>query len=121
MREGSAFGVSHWEPSLGGEQSGDIGVHGQRAYFRTPGKASRNKRLRNFPEARFAPCTWLGRPTGFFGLCVLQLANLAEFPVQGLGCAGAGVEPPTAGLIRSTWPTQANLQLRRESRGPLGH
>jgi uncharacterized protein len=42
----------------------NIAVHGQRAYFRTPGKASKNKRLRNFPEARFAPCTWLGRPTG---------------------------------------------------------
>jgi hypothetical protein len=42
----------------------NIAVHGQCAYFRTPGKASKNKRLRNFPEARFAPCTWLGRPTG---------------------------------------------------------
>ncbi|MDQ4008168.1 MAG: PPOX class F420-dependent oxidoreductase, partial [Actinomycetota bacterium] len=42
----------------------NIAVHGQRAYFRTPALASKNKRLRNFPEARFAPCTWLGRPTG---------------------------------------------------------
>jgi uncharacterized protein len=42
----------------------NIAVHGDRAYFRTPGKASKNKRLRNFPVARFAPSTWLGRPTG---------------------------------------------------------
>lgn len=41
-----------------------IAVHGQRAYFRTPARASKNKRLRNFPEARFAPSTWRGRPTG---------------------------------------------------------
>jgi uncharacterized protein len=42
----------------------NIAVRGQRAYFRTPGKASKNKRLRNFPDVRFAPCTWRGRPTG---------------------------------------------------------
>ena len=28
----------------------NIAVRGDRAYFRTPGKASKNKRLRNFPE-----------------------------------------------------------------------
>jgi uncharacterized protein len=42
----------------------NIAVDGQRAYFRTPARASKNKRLRNFPEVRFAPCTWRGRPTG---------------------------------------------------------
>jgi uncharacterized protein len=42
----------------------NIAVHGDRAYFRTPGRASKNKRLRNFPQVRFAPCTWRGTPTG---------------------------------------------------------
>jgi PPOX class probable F420-dependent enzyme len=42
----------------------NIAVHGHCGYFRTPALASKNKRLRNFPEVRFAPCTWLGRPTG---------------------------------------------------------
>jgi uncharacterized protein len=42
----------------------NIAVHGRRAYFRTPALASKNKRLRNFPEVRFAPCTWRGRATG---------------------------------------------------------
>lgn len=39
-------------------------VDGDRAYFRTPGRASKNKRLRNFPEVRIRPCTWAGKPTG---------------------------------------------------------
>jgi PPOX class probable F420-dependent enzyme len=39
-------------------------VDGERAVFRTPGKASKNKRLRNFPEVRIRPCTWAGKPTG---------------------------------------------------------
>ena len=26
--------------------------------FRTPGKAAKNKRLRNFPEVQIRPCTW---------------------------------------------------------------
>ena len=30
----------------------NIAVRGDRAYFRTPGKASKNKRLRNFPEVQ---------------------------------------------------------------------
>ena len=42
----------------------NIAVDGDRAFFRTPGRASKNKRLRNFPEVRFRPCTWRGRPTG---------------------------------------------------------
>lgn len=37
--------------------------HGH-AYFRTPAKASKNKRLRNFPNVRIRPCTWSGKPTG---------------------------------------------------------
>jgi PPOX class probable F420-dependent enzyme len=42
----------------------NIAVQGDRAYFRTPALASKNKRLRNFAEVRFATCTWRGRPTG---------------------------------------------------------
>ena len=42
----------------------NIAVQGDRAYFRTPGRASKNKRLRNFPEVQVRPCTWSGKPTG---------------------------------------------------------
>ncbi len=42
----------------------NLAVEGSRAFFRTPGRAAKNKRLRNFPEVRFCPCTWRGRPTG---------------------------------------------------------
>jgi PPOX class probable F420-dependent enzyme len=42
----------------------NIAVHGDRAYFRTPGAASKNKRLRNYPDVRFRACTWAGKPTG---------------------------------------------------------
>ena len=42
----------------------NIAVQGDHAYFRTPGKASKNKRLRNFPEVQIRPCTWSGKPTG---------------------------------------------------------
>ena len=41
----------------------NIAVRGDGAYFRTPGKASKNKRLRNFPEVQIQPCTWSGKPT----------------------------------------------------------
>jgi PPOX class probable F420-dependent enzyme len=42
----------------------NIAVEGDCAYFRTPAKASKNKRLRNFPEVQIRPCTWSGKPTG---------------------------------------------------------
>jgi uncharacterized protein len=42
----------------------NVAVQGDRAYFRTPGRASKNKRLRNFPEVRIQPCSWSGNPTG---------------------------------------------------------
>lgn len=42
----------------------NIAAEGNHAYFRTPGRASKNKRLRNFPDVRVAPCTWSGKPTG---------------------------------------------------------
>jgi uncharacterized protein len=41
----------------------NVAARGDRAYFRTPGKASKNKRLRNFPEVQIRPCTWSGKPT----------------------------------------------------------
>ncbi|MBP1161349.1 PPOX class F420-dependent oxidoreductase [Rhodococcus sp. PvR099] len=42
----------------------NIAVDGSHTYFRTPGRASKNKRLRNFPEVRMWPCIWSGKPTG---------------------------------------------------------
>jgi hypothetical protein len=41
----------------------NVAARGDRAYFRTYGKASKNKRLRNFPEVQIRPCTWSGKPT----------------------------------------------------------
>ena len=42
----------------------NVAVQADRAFFRTPGKASKNKRLRNYSDVRFRPCTWRGKPTG---------------------------------------------------------
>ena len=42
----------------------NIAVDGERAYFRTYAKAGKRKRLRNFPDVRFCPSTFRGRPTG---------------------------------------------------------
>lgn len=42
----------------------NIAVQGDRAYVRTYDKAWKSKRLRNFPEVRFAASTMRGRPTG---------------------------------------------------------
>ena len=39
-------------------------VDGDRIYFRTWSKAGKAKRLRNFPELRFAASDWRGRPHG---------------------------------------------------------
>jgi PPOX class probable F420-dependent enzyme len=41
-----------------------IAVDADRAYIRTYAKAGKSKRLRNFPEVRFCPSTFRGRPTG---------------------------------------------------------
>lgn len=41
-----------------------IAVQGDHAYIRTYDKSGKSKRLRNFPEVRFAPSTFRGRPTG---------------------------------------------------------
>ncbi|GGM49350.1 hypothetical protein GCM10012275_20290 [Longimycelium tulufanense] len=70
----------------------NIVVRGDRAFFRTPAKASKNKRLRNFPEVRFQPCTWTGKPTG--GASVQATARLLS-----------GEESAAAGeLIRRKYP-----------------
>src|SRR3954454_19276058 len=39
-------------------------VEGDHVFFRTWHTSGKAKRLRNFPEVRFAPSTALGRPTG---------------------------------------------------------
>ncbi|HZO36412.1 MAG TPA: PPOX class F420-dependent oxidoreductase [Solirubrobacteraceae bacterium] len=39
-------------------------VDGERAYFGTPAKSAKVKRLRNFDTVELAPCTLRGRPTG---------------------------------------------------------
>lgn len=68
-----------------------IAVDGDRAYFRTPALASKNKRLRNFAEVRFAPCAWRGRSTGR--------------PVQATARRLAGEESVAAGrLINRKYP-----------------
>ncbi len=41
-----------------------IAVHADCAYIRTYAKAGKPKRLRNFPEVRFSPSTFGGKPTG---------------------------------------------------------
>jgi uncharacterized protein len=41
-----------------------IAVDGERAFFRTPDKAGKAKRLRHNPEVEIAPATMLGQPTG---------------------------------------------------------
>jgi PPOX class probable F420-dependent enzyme len=39
----------------------NIAVQGDRAYFRTPGRASKNKRLRNFPEVQIRALYMVGQ------------------------------------------------------------
>lgn len=41
-----------------------VAVRADRAYIRTYAKAGKTKRLRNFPDVRFSPSTFRGRPTG---------------------------------------------------------
>ena len=42
----------------------NLAVEGDRAYFGTPAKTAKVKRLRNFDAVELAPCTVRGRPTG---------------------------------------------------------
>ena len=41
-----------------------IAVQADRAYFRTYATAGKPKRLRNFPDVRFSPANFRGKPTG---------------------------------------------------------
>jgi PPOX class probable F420-dependent enzyme len=59
-------------------------VDGDRAYFRTPGRASKNKRLRNFPEVRIRPCTWSGKPTGPQAQATARLLSGREAETAGV-------------------------------------
>lgn len=80
----------------------NIAVEGSRAFFRTPGRAAKNKRLHNFREVRFGPCTWLGKPTGP--------------PVQATARLLAGEESAAAGqLINSKHPVLQQVLV------PLAH
>ncbi|TQF74755.1 PPOX class F420-dependent oxidoreductase [Rhodococcus spelaei] len=56
----------------------NIAAAGSRAYFRTPGRASKNKRLRNFPDVRLRPCSWSGKPTGPESAATARLLAGAE-------------------------------------------
>jgi len=42
----------------------NIAVEGDRAFFRTPHRAGKAKRLRNNPNVEIAPSTMRGKPTG---------------------------------------------------------
>ncbi|TJZ79973.1 PPOX class F420-dependent oxidoreductase [Rhodococcus oryzae] len=56
----------------------NIAMDGSHTYFRTPGRASKNKRLRNFPDVRISPCTWSGKPTGGGSAATAHLLAGAE-------------------------------------------
>ena len=78
----------------------NIAVQGDRAYFRTPGKASKNKRLRNYPEVQVRPCSWSGKPTA--GPAMTARARLLS-----------GEESKAAGrLIDGKYPVVQRLLVR---------
>lgn len=56
--------TSHRKDGTGVGTAVSIAVDGDHAYFRTPGKAGKVKRLRRDPEVEIAPSTYRGRPTG---------------------------------------------------------
>ncbi|QOV37578.1 PPOX class F420-dependent oxidoreductase [Streptomyces ferrugineus] len=56
--------TSHRRDGTGVGTPVNIAVDGDHAYFRTPGKAGKVKRLRRDPEIEVAPATFRGRPTG---------------------------------------------------------
>ncbi|MGP4044228.1 PPOX class F420-dependent oxidoreductase [Streptomyces sp. 2A115] len=56
--------TSHKRDGSGVGTPVNIVVEGDHAYFRTPGKAWKTKRLRNDPEVEIAPSTARGAPTG---------------------------------------------------------
>ncbi|WP_210588957.1 PPOX class F420-dependent oxidoreductase [Streptomyces sp. GESEQ-35] len=56
--------TSHKRDGTGVGTPVNIAVEGDHAYFRTPGRAWKAKRLRNNPEVEIAPSTVRGAPTG---------------------------------------------------------
>lgn len=56
--------TSHRKDGTGVGTPVSIAVDGDHAYFRTPGKAGKVKRIRRDPEVEIAPSTFRGRPTG---------------------------------------------------------
>jgi len=56
--------TSHRKDGTGVGTPVNIAVEGDHAYFRTPGKTWKVKRLRNNPEVEIAPSTVRGAPTG---------------------------------------------------------
>jgi PPOX class probable F420-dependent enzyme len=76
----------------------NVAVEGARAYFRTPARAAKNKRIRNFHDVRFAPCTWRGRRTGA--------------PVEATARLLAGEESAAAGrLINRKYPVLQRILI----------
>lgn len=76
----------------------NIAVKGAHAYFRTPALAAKNKRIRNFRDVRFAPCTWRGRRTGP--------------PVEATARLLAGEESAAAGrLINRKYPVLQRILI----------
>ncbi|WP_329300330.1 PPOX class F420-dependent oxidoreductase [Streptomyces sp. NBC_00659] len=56
--------TSHKKDGTGVGTPVNIAVEGDHAYFRTPGKAWKVRRIRNNPEVEIAPSTLRGAPTG---------------------------------------------------------
>jgi len=56
--------TSHKKDGTGVGTPVNIAVEGDHAYFRTPGKTWKVKRLRNNPEVELSPSTFRGKPTG---------------------------------------------------------
>jgi len=91
----------------------NIAVQGDRAYFRTPGKASKNKRLRNYPEVQVRPCSWSGKPTA--GPAMTARARLLRRGVQGGRAAHrrevpSGTAPPGPTCAQDHAHTDAALR-----------
>ncbi|MBC9727170.1 PPOX class F420-dependent oxidoreductase [Streptomyces sp. TRM68367] len=56
--------TSHRKDGTGVGTPVNIAVEGDHAYFRSPGKAWKVRRIRNNPEVELAPSTPSGRPVG---------------------------------------------------------
>lgn len=92
----------------------NIAVRGDRAYFRTPGRASKNKRLKNFPEVRISPCTWRGRVTGSAVEATARLLSGAESRDRPQ-VSGAAALP---GACRPQGHAHAHTALRADRAAP---